>query len=160
MLDSSLRGGHPDHLSLIFDPGVRCGESDPYRLLFKGGPVISEPVLRFVRSTIKSGWALELLLIMYRRPDAVWTVNSLTAELRGSAALVADLLASFEDAGLIERDRGGSVHYRPHSLELHDVIGQLERIYAERPLSLIKEILSQPNDKIQSFADAFRWKQE
>jgi hypothetical protein len=122
--------------------------------------VISEPVLRFVRSTIKSVWALELLLLMYRRPDTAWTVEALTAELRGSAAFVIELLLIFEQAGLIQRNGNGSITYRPQSPELHELVGQLERSYAERPLTLIKEILSQPNEKIQSFADAFRFKQE
>jgi hypothetical protein len=122
--------------------------------------VISEPVLRFVRSTIKSVWALELLLLMYRRPDTAWTVEALTAELRGSAAFVIELLLIFEQAGLIQRDGNGSITYRPQSPDLHELVGQLERSYAERPLTLIKEILSQPNEKIQSFADAFRFKQE
>jgi hypothetical protein len=97
---------------------------------------------------------------MYRRPDTAWTVEALTAELRGSAAFVIELLVIFEQVGLIQRDGNGSITYRPRSPELHELVGQLDRSYAERPLTLIKEILSQPNEKIQSFADAFRFKQD
>lgn len=122
--------------------------------------MISESALRFVRGTIKSVWALELLLLMKRRSETIWTVEALTAELRGSVGLVNDLVAAFEHAGLIERASGNAVRYRPQRPEFHDLVCELERVHAERPLTLIKEIVSQPNDKIQSFAEAFRLKKE
>jgi hypothetical protein len=40
------------------------------------------------------------------------------------------------------------------------VAAEVERHYIERPLALIKAIVSAPNEKIQSFADAFRFKKD
>jgi hypothetical protein len=36
----------------------------------------------------------------------------------------------------------------------------LARLYAERPLAVIREIMSAPNDKLHSFVDAFRLKKD
>jgi hypothetical protein len=43
---------------------------------------------------------------------------------------------------------------------LDHAVGQVERVYAERPSAVVKAILSAPNDKIQSFADAFRLRKD
>ena len=37
---------------------------------------------------------------------------------------------------------------------------EVVRLYGERPVSLIKEIMAAPNDKIHSFVDAFRLKKD
>jgi hypothetical protein len=39
-------------------------------------------------------------------------------------------------------------------------VQELEAAYAARPLAVIKAILAAPNEKIQTFADAFRVKKE
>ena len=122
--------------------------------------MIAEPVLRFVRSSIKSVWALELLLVMRRRGSRVWTIDELTHELRSNRTLVADIVAAFAKSGLIDEREPGSFRYQPASAELDELVQQLDRLYAERPLALIKEIVSAPNERIQSFADAFKLKKD
>lgn len=122
--------------------------------------MIAEPVLRFVRSSIKSVWALELLLVMRRASGRAWTIDQLTQELRSNRTLVADIVSAFVKSGLIEEQAPGSFRYQPSSGELDDLVQQLDRVYAERPLALIKEIVSAPNERIQSFADAFKLKKD
>lgn len=113
--------------------------------------MIAEPVLRFLRSSIKSVWALELLLVMRRAGSRIWTIDELTQELRSNRTLVADIAAAFVKSELL---------HEPASDELDDLVQQLDRLYAERPLALIKEIVSAPNERIQSFADAFKLKKD
>jgi hypothetical protein len=36
------------------------------------------------------------------------------------------------------------------------VVAELAKLHSEYPLAVIKEIVRAPNDKIQSFVDAFR----
>ncbi|HEX6980849.1 MAG TPA: hypothetical protein VF342_16275 [Alphaproteobacteria bacterium] len=121
--------------------------------------MIPEPVLRFVRSTIKSVWALELLLLIRRTAPREWTVEGLTAELRSSPLVVTEILSAFQRSGII-RAKDERYHYEVSNPEQEELIQAVERIYAERPFALIREIISAPNEKIQTFADAFKFKKD
>jgi hypothetical protein len=122
--------------------------------------LFNSELVAFVRASIRSVWALELLLLLRRDSDRAWTVASLVQEMRASTPLVAEGLATFEAAGLIRREEGGdeSFVYAPATPALAQLAEQLERAYRERPVALVRTILSSPNDKLQSFADAFRFR--
>lgn len=122
--------------------------------------VISEHVLQFVRRYIKSVWTLDLLVLMRRDRRRPWTLEKLVSELRGNRPLVQEVLSTLVRAGLLKDDGEGAYRYEPISAELEGIAAELERHYAERPVALIKEIVSAPNEKIQSFADAFRIKKD
>jgi len=122
--------------------------------------VIPEDVLRFVRDSIKSVWALELLLFMRRNSTQAWTIEQLAKELRSNQQLVTDILSSFTASGLVSTDPDGTFRYRPANAESNALVTRLDRVYAETPLALIKQIVSAPNEKIQSFSDAFRIKRD
>jgi hypothetical protein len=132
----------------------------PVLAVRKRAPMIRDDVLRFVRGSIKSVWMLDLLLLMRRGGDRAWPIDELTRELRGNRTLVLDLLSGLGKAGLVETDEAGNYRYRPANEETDALVGELERIYMERPLTLIREIVSAPNEKIQSFADAFKLKKD
>lgn len=122
--------------------------------------MIPDHVLQFVRGHIKSVWTLDLLVLMRRSGGQAWMPDRLATELRGNRTLVHDVLTSLARAGLLVAETDGSYRYGPASAELDGLAAELERHYAERPVALIKEIASAPNDKIQSFADAFRIKKD
>jgi hypothetical protein len=122
--------------------------------------VIAEPVLRFIRSSIKSVWTLELLLVMRRAAGRAWTIDEITNEMRSNRTLVSDIVTALIKDGLIEEQASGVFRYRPANAELDELVQQLDRLYAERPLALIKEIVSAPNERIQTFADAFKLKKD
>jgi len=117
-------------------------------------------LLAFVRASIRSVWAIELLSLLRREPGRVWTAEALVQEMRASQAVVAEVLATFETAGLVRCEPDGACVYAPAAPALDHLAGQLEQLYRERPGTVIKTILSTPNDKLQSFADAFRFKGE
>ena len=122
--------------------------------------MISEEILRFIRSSIKTVWALELLLLIRRQSSQSWTAEGLTTELRSSLPLVADILSGFKDAGLVKEMADGQYRYQPATPELEHLVEQLEKAYAARPLAVVKAILTAPNEKIQTFADAFKLKKD
>ncbi len=122
--------------------------------------MIPEHVLRFIRGSIKSVWMLDVLLLMRRGRERSWPIDELTRELRGNRTLVNDVLSALAKAGLVEADGEGHFRYRPATQEADALVEELERVYVERPLALIKEIVSAPNEKIQSFADAFKLKKD
>ena len=124
------------------------------------GLLASEDLNRFIRGTLKSVWALELLLLMVREPLRSWRADDLNRELRGSLGLVVDLLAKFKQAGLVVEEPDGQYRFEPASADLTRVVQELRAEYAARPLAVVKIILASPNEKIQTFADAFKVKKD
>lgn len=122
--------------------------------------MIPESVLRLIHSSIKSAWALELLLLMRRHAARSWTIDALTAELRSSPSLVASILIGFAKADLVREQPDGSYRYAPGTADLDDTVRQLDAVNAERPLAVIKAIISAPNDKLTSFVDAFKLRKD
>lgn len=111
-------------------------------------------VLAFVRSSIKSGWSLELLLLLYREPQKSWSVDALIRELRGSLHLVNQSVDALRAAGLIAVDEAG-VSYQPQSPERAELTVALADLYANKPIAVMHTIFASPNEKIRSFSDAF-----
>jgi hypothetical protein len=120
--------------------------------------VLSEDVLRFIRTTIRSVWALELLLLLRRDPARAWNVEALIRELRGSAGIVAGAMTELEAAGLVAA-ADDAFRYRPASPELDALVAATAAAYAEYPVAVTHAIFTAPSDKIRLFADAFRIKQ-
>lgn len=122
--------------------------------------VPSEALNGFIRSTIKSVWALELLLLISRERKRSWTPEDLNRELRGSLALVTEIIAKFRGAGLIADGGDGTYRYEPQSVELDKLVRELEAAYAARPLAVVRAIVAAPNEKIQTLADAIKVKKD
>lgn len=122
--------------------------------------MLSEDLHRFIRSTLKSVWALELLLLMSRDRTRTWSAGDLNRELRGSLSLVVDVVAKFKQGGLVMEEGGGRYRYLPATPELERAVHDLEAAYAARPLAVVKAVLAAPNEKIQTFADAFKVKKD
>lgn len=121
-------------------------------------PVNDPDLLAFIRGSIRSVWALELLLLMRNRRDRDWTAEQLVQELRASTPLVSDVLNTFEAAGLVTRSTDDRYAYAPASAALARYCDTLDSAYRERPVSVVNAIVTAPNDKLQNFADAFRLK--
>jgi hypothetical protein len=121
---------------------------------------MDEQLLQFIRATVKSVWALELLLVLRRdKSNSGWTVDRLTEELRSSRFVVSDVLSTFKSSGLVTEAAEGRCRYcAPYAIDR--LVGMLESEYATRPAAVVKAILSAPNDKIQTFADAFRLRKD
>lgn len=122
-------------------------------------PVSEEEILSFVRDRLPSAWALELLLLLQRDPQVAWTREALVRELRGTSGLVVQNLG-FLKPGLVAEVGDGGYVYRPESAELADYANGLAELYARKPITVLKAILTTPNTKIRSFADAFVFKKK
>lgn len=115
-------------------------------------------ILAFVRSSIGSVWALEMLLLVGGRPERAWQRHELVRELRSSPAAVAGAAQVLERAGLIARVGEDGCRYQPASPKL-DHIGELVRkIYAAKPATVIGAIFESPDDKLHAFIGAFKFK--
>jgi hypothetical protein len=107
---------------------------------------VDRDVFQFIREHVRSVWALELLLRL-----------NLVDDLRASHSLVADNLAAFESAGLVVADDHGGFRYQPAAAVLAKVCDDLDAAYRTKPVTVIRWI-SAPAERLQSLADAFKFK--
>jgi len=122
-------------------------------------PVLSDEVLRFLRTWIASVWALELLLLLRRERQRAWRVEDLIRELRGSIGIVTTALIELQGAGLAA-EAEGAFRYHPATPELDGTVAEVAKAYAEYPYAVSQAIFTAPSHKIQLFAEAFRIKKE
>ena len=66
-----------------------------------------ESILRFIRASFPSVWALELLLTLKREPRA-WTREQMVAALRASDLVITRALDALVAAGLASIEAGGA----------------------------------------------------
>ena len=118
--------------------------------------MIPKDVHTFLSREVTSTWMLDLLLLLQSSAPRAWSSDELITEMRGSKIIVEDCLIKLSSLGVIMIG-AGRISYttsNPHD----EIISKLARVYAEQPLAVVREILSSPNDKIQSFVDAFKLK--
>jgi hypothetical protein len=118
--------------------------------------MLDDDLLAFVRGSIRSIWALELLMLMSKQTPAALTADELVRKLRASPTLVAICLEQLEKGGLIASDQG-AWRYAPTTPTLQALSDKLQLAYAERPVTVINAIVGSPNERLKSFADAFRF---
>ncbi|WP_395623715.1 hypothetical protein [Sphingomonas daechungensis] len=119
---------------------------------------VSKDLLRFIESSFRSVWALELLLVLKRDPRA-WTEAELVSSMRASELVVSNALESLVSAGLISVDPTGAV-YMPINDEVAVCVDQLEELYAARPDAVRRTIVSASGRSATAFADAFRLRKD
>lgn len=126
----------------------------------KGLRVISDDLLSFIRASIRSTWALELLLLMRKQAPQASAPEELVLALRATPTLVGTCLNQLQRAGLVVREENGAWRYAPAAPALDQLVGELQATYAEKPVTVINAIMAAPTDQLKSFADAFRFPQK
>jgi hypothetical protein len=117
----------------------------------------SDEFCRFLQNNIPAVEAAELLFVYLRDPAREWAPADAIRAL-GPGVSEGDAqryLAGFRDQLLLSTEAGAS-RYQPASAELDKHARTLERLYRQRPVTLIRVIYGLRDSKIQSFADAFR----
>jgi hypothetical protein len=120
--------------------------------------VTDDELLSFVSASIKSVWALELLVLLQRDPTRSWSTSGLIGELRGSEVVISAAMDSLIQAGLAIREAGGNCRYAATSDMLNSMTSDVARLYAEKPMMVIKAIVSSPDEKLRLFSNAFKFK--
>ena len=114
----------------------------------------SDDLLRFIGSSFRSVWALELLLVLRTEPRS-WSRAELVSTLRASDLVVAKSLESLAAAGLIALE-GETARYLPASKDIAQQVKELEKLYAARPDAVRRAIVSASASGATAFADAFK----
>jgi len=122
----------------------------------------SKEFLAFLRTAIPSVSAAELLLLLFRQPVRWWTLDDLLREIPAGASIsqsdAGNCLETLRSCGLIESDTEKRLRYRAASAALDEQVRTLARAYEERPVTLIRMIYALRDSRIQSFADAFKFR--
>ena len=122
--------------------------------------MIRGELLSFIQSSFKSVWSIEVLIFLDERRLEAFTAEQLILELRGSAPVVAQSVAMLQQSGLVAVDNASMVRYAPASPELAELGAAAVKAYKESPGQVRRAILSAPNDKLHSLADAFLFKKD
>ena len=90
----------------------------------------------FISRSIKSVWAMELLLLLQRDPARCWQQKELVYEMRASAAVVGDILGVFHRDGLVSSDdRGWRFSPVDPATEARAPAG---KVFQERPIATMR----------------------
>jgi len=118
----------------------------------------SDDLFRFIGSSFRSVWALELLLLLKgdKRP---WSRDELITALRASELVVNKTLEELLAAGVISIE-GDQAVYQPASADMRKAIDQVEKLYSARPDAVRRAIVSTASSGATAFADAFRLRKD
>ena len=124
-----------------------------------GVPLTSrEELADFIRSSFRSVWSLELLLLVKREPRA-WTIAEIVAALRASELVVTKCVESLIAAGLVSPESSQLIRFLPASADLAKLVDETEALYAKQPHAVRRLIIASTSGiSLTDFANAFRWK--
>ena len=113
---------------------------------------------RFLQEAVTHVDAAELLLVLARDPGRAFSAAEAAAALGARYAEPEALrhLDNFRARGLVIVQPDGRLRYQPASEPLAAHTRTLEKVYRERPVTLIRVIYGLRDSKIRSFADAFK----
>ena len=116
---------------------------------------LSANVTRFIQSSFRSVWSLELLLLLKRdRKD--WSPDEIVGVLRASQLVVSQALESLVAAGLVTVGNQSEVRYAPVSADVEKLIEETEALYSKRPDAVRRLIVAASKPGLTAFADAFK----
>lgn len=119
-----------------------------------------QEVTRFIRSTFRSVWSLELLCHLRNHADRDWRPDELVAALRASDLIVSHSLAALTAAGLVVMHGNCAVRYQPATPALEAQVAAVVQLYAKSPDAVRRLIVSSAARELAAFADAFRIRSE
>lgn len=118
-------------------------------------------VTRFIAEYIGSVADLELLLLLSRDSTREWAAAEAGETLYTNPDMCATQLERLCSQKLAAKTIGPAepnYRYAPQDPQTATVIEKLAALYTERRVSIITVIYSKPLSKVQSLADAFRWR--
>lgn len=112
-------------------------------------------ILRYIDSVEM----LEVLLVVFRTAPKSWTAEELAGNLRSSTESVESRLNQLVRAGFFKL-ADQKFEYAGSRDGEKEMLAELDRLYTKYRIRIIELIYSRPNDRIRTFADAFRFKKD
>lgn len=117
-----------------------------------------EELADFIRSSFRSVWSLELLLLI-KGEERSWSVAEIVAALRASELVVTKCIESLTAAGLVAPESDHEFRYLPVKDDLRKLVEETEALYTKQPDAVRRLIIASPSGfSLTDFANAFRWK--
>lgn len=117
-----------------------------------------EELADFIRSSFRSVWSLELLLVIKREPRS-WTIAEIVAALRASELVVTKCIESLTTAGLVSPESDQEIRFLPATNDLRKLVEEAEALYSKQPDAVRRLIIASSSGfSLTDFANAFRWK--
>jgi hypothetical protein len=116
-----------------------------------------QEVISFLATTFRSVWVLEVMLLLRRERVNAWGVGAIVRETRSSQMAVADSLEILKAAGFLVQENN-RYRFWPTTPHLEAMAADIEALYAAKPVTVIKAILTAPDEKLRTFSDAFKLK--
>jgi hypothetical protein len=113
-----------------------------------------EQVQRFIASSFRTVWSLELLLFLKHQPGP-HERSDLVVKLRASDLVVMQALDNLVAAGLVIVDAAGLAEFRPAAADLVETIEQVEALYARKPDAVRRLIVGGSMTGLDAFSNAF-----
>jgi len=123
---------------------------------------ISLELKQFVEHHIESVPQLEALILLRKEPQCEWQAADISKALYIPEDVAASLLADFVRRGfaIMAPPEKAKFVYRTRDDASDRLIEQLQAAYFDRRVAVISLIYSKPLNKVQTFADAFRFGKE
>ena len=118
--------------------------------------MLDPALLTFIRSSIPSIWALELLLLLRRAAPGSLKREEMVQLLRATPLLIDRLIGQFKTSGLVVESESGEVSFSCSGPEIESLCEALAAAAEERPIALRDAIIAAPNERLKDLADAFR----
>jgi hypothetical protein len=117
---------------------------------------------QFIEHHIESVPQLEALLLLRQEPQRQWAAGDIAKALYIPEDAADSLLADFGRRGfaILVPSAAGCYTYRTRDAESDRLIDELASVYRERRVAVISLIYSKPLNRVQTFADAFRFGKE
>lgn len=120
-----------------------------------GSTPSQEDVARFISSSFRSVWSLELLLLIKQDPRP-FPREELVSALRASELVISQAVDSLVAAGLATADADGNTTYMPVSPDADALVERAEGLYARKPDAVRRMIVASTTSGVAAFANAFR----
>jgi len=117
---------------------------------------LPQDVHQFLHQNIDSVEQLEVLLLLWGRPERGWTAEDVATAIYSHPSSVVRRLRMLLGQGLLREREAGCFQYAPRTSALHDTVTRLNHMYRERRVAIITLIASKPIDNVRAFSDAFR----
>lgn len=121
------------------------------------GPDFPDELRDLIRGCIPDIDAVEILLLLSRHPREGFEPSEIATTMRSDVSedVVRIYLGRFLACGLL-RQEGSRFRFAPAGTQLHALVRGLERLYNERPVTLVRAIYTLRTDPVRAFSDAFK----
>ena len=120
---------------------------------------LADVIIRDVDLYVDSLDALEVVMLLFRERQHVWTPEAVAKELRISARVARRELERMRGRGIAAEAEDGT-RFDGRDVDKTAAVARIAAAYGTRRIELINYVASQTLKRIQSIADAFRLKKD